>query len=125
MRSRTNDEWLTELRDEDLHAKAVVDLCTLVQSAMKVVLVDYIEPSDPAFKPLADAYTKETVARVFTDLESYRGRSRFTTWVYKVAVRVVLSDLLDSQHSECVGHRTTKHAEGNINHIQYSKRELL
>jgi RNA polymerase sigma-70 factor (ECF subfamily) len=37
--------------------------------------------------------TQETLLRVLDQLDSFEGRSQFTTWVHKIAVRIALTEL--------------------------------
>jgi RNA polymerase sigma-70 factor (ECF subfamily) len=42
---------------------------------------------------MAEDYTQETFIRAFDRLESFQGRSALSTWIYSIAVSVVLSGL--------------------------------
>jgi RNA polymerase sigma-70 factor (ECF subfamily) len=42
---------------------------------------------------LAEDFVQDSLIRILDNLESYEGRSRFTTWAQKVAVRVALTEL--------------------------------
>lgn len=56
-------------------------------------LSKYLNPSDPHFDALAEEVAQDTLLRVLDNLKSFEGRSKFTTWVHKIAVRVALSEL--------------------------------
>jgi RNA polymerase sigma-70 factor (ECF subfamily) len=47
----------------------------------------------PEFDALLEDTIQEALLRVLDGLESFEGRSQFTTWVYKIAVRVALNEL--------------------------------
>lgn len=42
---------------------------------------------------MAEDFVQETLVRVLDNLASYEGRSRFTTWAQKIAIRVALTEL--------------------------------
>jgi len=50
-------------------------------------------PNDPALQTLVEDVAQETLLRVLARLDTFQGRSQFTTWVYKIAVRIALSEL--------------------------------
>jgi RNA polymerase sigma-70 factor (ECF subfamily) len=94
MGHRTNDEWLSDLRaGDDKQACALEDLRAIVLRGMPYALAGKISQSDPAFGALAEEVAQETLLRVLAHLDSFEGRSQFTTWVQKIAVRQAFSDL--------------------------------
>jgi RNA polymerase sigma-70 factor (ECF subfamily) len=56
-------------------------------------LSKYLSPSDPQFDALADEVVQETLLRALDHLHTFEGRSKFTTWVHKIAIRVALTEL--------------------------------
>jgi RNA polymerase sigma-70 factor (ECF subfamily) len=44
--------------------------------------------------------TQETLLRVMEKLDTFEGRSRFTTWVYTIAVRIALTELRRARWKE-------------------------
>jgi RNA polymerase sigma-70 factor (ECF subfamily) len=42
---------------------------------------------------LLEDVIQETLMRVMDHLDSFEGRSQFTTWVYKIAIRIALNEL--------------------------------
>jgi DNA-directed RNA polymerase specialized sigma24 family protein len=82
MGNRTNDEWLSSLRSQgELQEKALADLAEIIQNGLPYALSKWIQQDDPRFSPLAEEVTQETLLRVLAHLNSFEGRSRFTTWV--------------------------------------------
>lgn len=53
----------------------------------------WLRPDDPHFDHLIEDITQESLLRVLDRLDTFEGRSKFTTWVYTIAVRIGLSEL--------------------------------
>jgi RNA polymerase sigma-70 factor (ECF subfamily) len=92
---RTNADWLSDLRSpgSPREEAALADLRALILSALPRALSSWLSSSDPRFEPLAEETAQDTLLRVLSRLDTFEGRSQFTTWVYKIAVRVALSEL--------------------------------
>jgi len=94
MKTRTNAEWLTDLRaDAKTRERALVDLRAVIAAGLPYALSNWLSPSDPQFDMLAEDVTQETLLKVIKHLDSFEGRSQFTTWVQRIAVRVALTEL--------------------------------
>ena len=94
MSKRTNEEWLSDLRSsEESREAALTDLRALITKGLPYALTKYLSPNDPQFDPLIEEVAQETLLRVLEHLETFEGRSQFTTWVHKIAVRVALTEL--------------------------------
>ncbi len=94
MTERSNQEWLSDLRQAGPEQEAALaDLGRRIRDSLPYALSKYIKPSDPAFDALADETVQETLLKVLDKLDGFEGRSQFTTWVYKIAVRQALSEL--------------------------------
>ena len=91
---RTNAQWLEDLRSTGLaQAEALTDLRATIIKGLPFALSNWLSPADPLFEAFIEEVTQETVMRVLDRLDSFEGRSQFTTWVYKIAVRVALTEL--------------------------------
>ena len=91
---RTNADWLSDLRSTgSLREAALADLRARILSALPRALSPWLSSADPRFEPLAEETAQDTLLRVLSRLDTFEGRSQFTTWVYKIAVRVALSEL--------------------------------
>jgi len=91
---RSNSDWLSSLRSiGEAREAALGDLRALILAALPRALSPWLSPSDPRFEALAEETAQETLLRVLSRLDTFEGRSQFTTWVYKIAVRVALSEL--------------------------------
>jgi RNA polymerase sigma-70 factor (ECF subfamily) len=94
MPARTNEEWIADLKAEGAHKEAAVgDLRAAIISGLPYALSNYLSPDNPQFQSLAEEVTQDTLLRVLDRLDSFEGRSRFTTWVQKIAVRIALTEL--------------------------------
>jgi RNA polymerase sigma-70 factor, ECF subfamily len=94
MNSRTNESWLEELRATGpTRETALDDLHAIVEKGLPYALSRWLSPDDPLFTPLVEEVTQETLLRVLDQLDTFEGRSMFTTWVHKIAIRIALTEL--------------------------------
>ncbi len=111
---RTNEQWLS-----DLHAggsrreAALADLRADILYGLPYALRDWLAPNDPHFTALAEEVTQETLMRVLDHLDSFEGRSQFTTWAHKIAVRVALTELRRRRWKDVSLESLTNSAEGD------------
>ncbi|NWG35657.1 MAG: sigma-70 family RNA polymerase sigma factor [Chloroflexi bacterium] len=94
MATRTNEAWVSDLRagGENRNA-ALADLRIVVQKGLPYALSRWLSPSEPQFEALVEEVTQETLLRVLDQLDTFEGRSQFTTWVHKIAIRIALTEL--------------------------------
>jgi RNA polymerase sigma-70 factor (ECF subfamily) len=113
MTKRTNEQWLSELRAGGLQREtALVDLRAVILNGLPYALRDWLSPDDPQFSALAEEVTQETLLRVLKHLDSFEGRSQFTTWAHKIAVRVALTELRRRRWKDVSLESLTDSAEG-------------
>jgi RNA polymerase sigma-70 factor (ECF subfamily) len=94
MDPRSNESWLADLRDGGPGREAALDeLRAIVQRGLPYALSRWLSPEDPLFTPLVEEVTQETLLRVLDQLNTFEGRSMFTTWVHKIAIRIALTEL--------------------------------
>jgi RNA polymerase sigma-70 factor (ECF subfamily) len=94
MTKRTNEQWLSDLRAGGSQREtALVDLRADILYGLPYALRDWLSPDDPHFAALTEEVAQETLMRALDHLDSFEGRSQFTTWVHKIAVRVALTEL--------------------------------
>ncbi len=92
--TRANAEWLADLRSSGLaRDSALADLRAIILAGLPYALANWLSPTDPQFDDLAEDVTQDTLVRVLNRLDTFEGRSQFTTWVHKIAVRVALTEL--------------------------------
>lgn len=94
MPTRSNESWLSDLRaDGEVREAALSDLRAVIEHGLPYALSRWLSPESPFFEPLVEEVTQETLLRVIDQLDTFEGRSMFTTWVHKIAVRIALTDL--------------------------------
>jgi RNA polymerase sigma-70 factor (ECF subfamily) len=94
MTTRTNDQWLSDLRaDGATREAALADLRAIIARGLPFALSRWLSPSSPQFESLTEEVTQETLLRVLDQLHTFEGRSMFTTWVHKIAIRIALTEL--------------------------------
>ena len=92
--TRDNNMWLRDLRASGAQRDAaLVDLRALLLRALPKGIASWLSPEHPEFEPFIEDITQETLLRVLDRLNTFEGRSQFTTWVYKISVRVALNEL--------------------------------
>jgi RNA polymerase sigma-70 factor, ECF subfamily len=94
MTTRTNEAWLMDLRAEGEQRNAALnDLQSIIKKGLPYALSRWLSPSQPQFEALVEEVTQETLLRVLDQLDTFEGRSQFTTWVHKIAIRIALTEL--------------------------------
>jgi RNA polymerase sigma-70 factor, ECF subfamily len=88
VRDRTNQQWLAELRGPN-PGKALADLYDLLVRGLKAALGSYGGGVETNFGDFA----QEALIKITSNLDSFRGESRFTTWAQKIAMNVALTEL--------------------------------
>jgi len=91
---RTNEDWLTDLHAAgEQRETALSDLHAIIIAGLPYALSKWILSEDPRFSALVEEVTQETILRTIAKLDTFEGRSQFTTWVHTIAVRIALSEL--------------------------------
>ena len=91
---RDNQTWLADLRSEGAQREnALSDLREILLRVLPNALSRYLSPKDGHFDAFLDDAAQETLLRVIDKLDTFEGRSQFTSWVYKIAIRIALSEL--------------------------------
>lgn len=94
MSKRTNEEWLEALRDAS-HAReaALADLHDILVSGLRRGLLNRVNTAAPEFETMAEDFVQEALLKILDNLDTFAGRSLFTTWAHKIAVSVALTEL--------------------------------
>jgi len=101
MKKRKNEVWLSSLRSSGKKKQgALADLRQIISTSLPYALSKWISPSDPRFEPLIQEVSQETLLRVMDRLDTFEGRSQFTTWVHTIAVRIALTELRRARWKE-------------------------
>ena len=91
---RDNQAWLN-----DLHASgatrdsALADLRDVLMRVLPNALSRWLSRDTGHFDAFLEDVIQETLLRVMDHLDTFEGRSQFTTWVYKIAIRIALNEL--------------------------------
>ena len=94
MDKRTNEEWLADLRaGGDRQAQALDDLRAIILRGLPYAVAGRLDPNSPESEALTEEVAQETLVNVLKHLDTFEGRSQFTTWVHKIAVRAALTEL--------------------------------
>ncbi|RJP52486.1 MAG: sigma-70 family RNA polymerase sigma factor [Anaerolineaceae bacterium] len=94
MDKRTNEEWVADLRaGGDQQAQALEDLRAIILRGLPYAIAGRIAPNSPESEALTEEVVQETLMRVLEYLDTFEGRSQFTTWAHKIAVRAALTEL--------------------------------
>lgn len=94
MIERTNSQWLADLRTTgDRQNQALADLRAILVRGLTFTLADRWAAYDPRLTELAEEVAQETLLNVLAHLHTFEGRSRFTTWAQKIAVRAAATEL--------------------------------
>ena len=94
MSELSNQAWLEALRASGpARDAALADLRQLIVSRLGPAIGHSATPDDAEFRTLAEDVAQETLVRVLAHLDSFEGRSRFTTWVLKISARVAFTEL--------------------------------
>lgn len=92
--TRTNEEWLADLRaGGQTREKALDDLGALLGNGLRRGLIGQIDTAAPEFDALIDDFVQEALIKVLDNLDSFAGRSLFTTWANKIALNIGLTEL--------------------------------
>ncbi|MCC7118553.1 MAG: sigma-70 family RNA polymerase sigma factor [Anaerolineales bacterium] len=94
MVTRSNETWIIDLEASgEPRENALNDLREIIQKGLPYALSRWLSAEDPLFQPLVEEVTQETLLRVLDQLRTFEGRSLFTTWVHKIAIRIALTEL--------------------------------
>jgi RNA polymerase sigma-70 factor (ECF subfamily) len=94
MEQRSNQQWLDALKSPGPERdRALAELRALLVRGLNYALRGWRRTAGRDFEALAEDFTQEALLRILDNLDGFEGRSRFTTWSHKIAVRVALTEL--------------------------------
>ncbi|MCB8944974.1 MAG: RNA polymerase sigma factor [Ardenticatenaceae bacterium] len=95
MQKRTNEEWLRDLGspDEPAFETAVADLRRILLKGLQRGLMRRVNTSALEFETLTEDFVQEALVKILDKLDTFAGRSLFTTWAHKITVSVALTEL--------------------------------
>jgi RNA polymerase sigma-70 factor (ECF subfamily) len=85
---RTNEEWLAALRGAQ-RDEALTDLRTLLLRSLRVALAGRGRLTEGDLED----FVQDALVKILDALDTFRGEARFTTWAYKIAIRVAFTEL--------------------------------
>ncbi len=95
--SRSNAEWLSDLRNEETAAEALADLREYLLRAVFLYLERHHEDlthlDRRELESLAEDFTQEALLQIQAKLDTFRGESKFTTWAYRFVINIAAADL--------------------------------
>ncbi len=94
---RTNEIWVEQLRDNHpQQAQAVSDLRRYLKRgvlAYSYTRSDLSHLAGIELEQLSEDFTQEALLKTLANLDSFQGRSKFTTWAAKIAANHTISQL--------------------------------
>ena len=94
---RTNDMWLAELREAHPgETQAIEDLGQYLRRGVLAYLhtrSDLNHLAQPELEQMSEDFVQEALLKIRANLDTFRGRSRFTTWAAKIAGNLTISEL--------------------------------
>lgn len=92
--SRDNHAWVRDLGAEGEEKEAALtELHTILMRILPSALSRWLPPESSHFESFIEDTAQETMLRVIDRLDTFEGRSKFTTWVYKIGVHIGLGEL--------------------------------
>lgn len=98
---QSNRSWIEDLEDSsESRNRALNDLRSVLEDGLPYALSQWVTPSDPGYESFIQDVIQDTLVRVTERYEQFRGRSKFTTWVFKIAIRIALSEIRRKRWSD-------------------------
>jgi RNA polymerase sigma-70 factor (ECF subfamily) len=87
---RSNAEWIRDLR-----SRSAAQTCALeeLRAYLLRALPRSLQDRGPVREDLVEDVVQDALVRALERLDTFEGRSRFTTWVTTIAVRLALTEL--------------------------------
>ncbi len=115
MPERDNQTWIQDLRTPGADREAALeDLHATLLRLLPRALTRWLSSGDPALETLVEDVAQDTLLRVLDKLDTFEGRSQFTTWVYKIAVRIALTELRRERWKDVSLDEMTESAGGDM-----------
>jgi RNA polymerase sigma-70 factor (ECF subfamily) len=93
---RTNETWLAELRGSgSLQTEALADLRQFLQRGVLAYLHSRsdLDLAEIELRQMSEDLTQEAILKIQANLDSFQGKSKFTTWAAKIAANHTISEL--------------------------------
>ena len=89
MVDRTNEEWISALR-EPVSEEALNDLRELLIRGLRAGLAAKM---DVNLDMIIEDFAQEALLKILSSLDTFRGESKLTTWAQKIAIHVAYTEL--------------------------------
>jgi RNA polymerase sigma-70 factor (ECF subfamily) len=94
---RTNEMWLEHQRDgRPEQAEAIEDLRQYLKRAVLIYLhtrSDLKHLAENELQQMCEDFTQDALLKIQAGLDTFRGKSKFTTWATKIAANHTISEL--------------------------------
>jgi RNA polymerase sigma-70 factor (ECF subfamily) len=91
---RSNEEWITDLRSTGTDRDAALaDLRVILNRGLNRGLLGRVDTSAPEFETMSEDFVQDALLKILDKLDTFAGRSKFTTWAHKIAVHIALTEL--------------------------------
>jgi RNA polymerase sigma-70 factor (ECF subfamily) len=94
---RTNEMWLTELRDgHPGQTEAIEDLLKHLRRGVLAYLYarsDLNHLAETELHQMSNDFSQDALLKVQDNLDSFQGKSKFTTWASKIAANHTISEM--------------------------------
>lgn len=92
--ARTNEQWVADLGAEGpAREAALADLAAVLANGLRRGLIGQVDTSAPEFDVLIDDFVQDALLKILENLDTFAGRSLFTTWANKVTLNIGLTEL--------------------------------
>jgi RNA polymerase sigma-70 factor (ECF subfamily) len=94
---RDNETWLSDLRDDNPNqTEAIEDLLKYLKRGVMAYLrsrsdLNYL--ADMELDQMSQDFTQDALLKIQANLDSFQGKSKFTTWAAKIAANHTISEL--------------------------------
>ena len=113
MAERTNDEWLVALRSAGVERdSALMDLSGILNNGLRRGLLGRVDTSAPEFDSLSEDFVQEALLNILNKLDTFAGRSKFTTWAHKITVHIALTELRRKRWQDSSLNQLTEREDG-------------
>lgn len=112
---RTNDEWLAALSSSGAGQDAALsDLRLILTNGLHRGLLGRVDTTAPEFDSMAEDFVQEALLKILDKMNTFAGRSKFTTWAHKITVHVALTELRRKRWQDSSLDQETEREEGEF-----------
>ncbi len=113
MTERTNEEWLEALSVSGVNRDtALVDLGVILNRGLNRGLLGRVDTSAPEFETMSEDFVQDALLKILGKLDTFAGRSKFTTWAHKITVNIALTELRRKRWQDSSLEQLTEREDG-------------